>query len=135
MPSFSLDFTRAACLPLCSPLLLHPHVSSPSLQYRLLSCLSAAKGLVEAKSSAQGISTLKMRNGNHPNWNECLAGDREPNTSSHFSSSLEALKGKFVFYLDILVISILLFPKQLSLPTNEVLAETMGPVFFSSTVK
>lgn len=131
VPSFSLIFTKPACLPLCSPLLLQPNASSASQQNHLVSSLPAAKGLVEVRSSAQRISLMKkIRNGNYPNWKECLAGDHVPNSSSHFSWSLEALKRKSFFYLNILVISHLLIFEQLSLPTNKVLMKAMDPVFF-----
>lgn len=59
--SFSLIFIRAACLPLCCPLLLQANASSPSQENHLLSSLPAAKGLVEVRSSAQRIPLMKNK--------------------------------------------------------------------------
>lgn len=96
-----------------------------------LACLLLKARWKQCPVPRESLASKKYISGSHPNWKECLAGKCVPNSSSHFSWSLEALKGKFIFYLDILVISNLLVSKQLSFPTNEVLMKAKAPVLKS----
>lgn len=96
-----------------------------------LACLLLKARWKQCPVPRESLASKKYINGSHPNWKECLAGKCVPNSSSHFSWSLEALKGKFIFYLDILLISNLLVSKQLSFPTNEVLMKAKAPVLKS----
>lgn len=129
--------------------IFQPNFQKTSLPSSLLSPASPAQCIISI--SAEPSSTLpclllkawlkwgpvpreslsrKKRNGSYPNWKERLAGDHVSNSSYCFSWSLEALKRKSIFYLNIFVISHLIF-EQLSIPTNEVLMKAMDPVFWT----
>lgn len=98
---------------------------------RTISCPACLLLKAGSKQSPVPRESLALKKKWKPSKLERMFGRRSCTKQQfHFSSSLEALKGKFIFYLDILVISNLLVSKQLSLPTTEVLMKAMDSVFF-----